>query len=155
MQGGGGKKKRFQKCTDPSGQETIKNAQKRTNEQHDKNEERGPNPEKVEARRASARREGGRRVGAQNFALFFPLQPPFSLFLSLSGGLLVVFLVVLVMCTFGLSGCTPAAAVIGEGGPRGLRSSGRAVLGEGGPGGGRGRSSGRAVPGRAVQGHRT
>ena len=36
---------------------------KRTNEQHDKNEERrGPNPEKVEARRASARREGGRRV---------------------------------------------------------------------------------------------
>ena len=32
---------------------------KRTNEQHDKNEERrGPNPEKVEAQRASAPREG-------------------------------------------------------------------------------------------------
>ena len=37
---------------------------KRTNEQHDKNEERrGPNPQKVEARRASARRVGTRRVG--------------------------------------------------------------------------------------------
>ena len=37
---------------------------KRTNVQHDKNEERwGPNPEKVEARRASARRVGARRSG--------------------------------------------------------------------------------------------
>ena len=37
---------------------------KRRNEQHVKNEEerRGPNPEKVEAQRASARREGGRKV---------------------------------------------------------------------------------------------
>ena len=41
--------------------ETIKKAQKMSN--MIKNEERrGPNPEKVEARRASARREGGRRV---------------------------------------------------------------------------------------------
>ena len=39
---------------------------KRTNEQHDKNEERrGPNPEKVEARRASARRVGPGGVGAR------------------------------------------------------------------------------------------
>ena len=118
--------------------ETIQNTKKKTNEQHDKNEERrGPNPEKVEARRASARREGGpkggarrngarrvggpdlekvraprvgvrrvgarrvghrsvgarrvgaRRRGAQNFALFSLSPPPFSLFFSLSGGLLV------------------------------------------------------------------
>ena len=39
---------------------------KRTNEQHDQNEEgRGPNPEKVEAPRVSARRVGPRRVGPE------------------------------------------------------------------------------------------
>ena len=39
---------------------------KKKNEQHDKNEERrGANPEKVEARRASTRREGGPKGGAR------------------------------------------------------------------------------------------
>ena len=52
---------------------------------------------------------GSEGWGAQNVALFFRLPLPFSLFLSLSGGLFVVFGGVcedrdLQMCTFGVLG---------------------------------------------------
>ena len=53
--------KKNQKMT--NNRNNLKMHKKKTNERHDKNEERrGPNPEKVEAQRASAGREGGRRV---------------------------------------------------------------------------------------------
>ena len=79
---------------------------------------------------------GARRVGpegcvggAQNFALFFLLPPPFSFFLCLSGGLLVEFWWCLKcrgaqMCTFGVLWLSCGS----PGGP------GRAVQGKGGPG---------------------
>ena len=72
----------------------------------------GPNPEKV-----GARKVGARRVGALNFALFFPLPPQNSFFSSLSGGLLVEFWWCLKrrgaqVCTFGVLGlsCEAPAA---------------------------------------------
>ena len=80
----------------------------------------GPDLEKVRAPRVGprrvgphsvgVRRVGARRVGGPKFrSFFFRLPPPFSLFLSLSGGLLVEFWWRLKrrdpqMCTFGLPG---------------------------------------------------
>ena len=92
--------------------ETIENTQKKQMSNMIKNEERGgPNPEKVEARRASARREGGPKGGArrnwgpkgrapqrggwkgggpkaggQKFRAFFPLSRPHFRSFSLSLG---------------------------------------------------------------------
>ena len=70
------------------------------------------------------REEGGAEgCGAQNFPLFFLLPPPCSLFLSLSGGLLVEVWWCLKrrdpqMCTFGFSGCRVKPGPIWKGVPR-------------------------------------